>query len=141
MSNIYELTDEKEYLNAYNILVQLRTDITKESYLYLLKEMKKDGYMLFGLYKDKELVSLVGFSLRVNFYNKRHVFVYDLVTDIKYRSLGYGEELLNFVDKWAKENNTEYVALESGIQRVEAHKFYEKKLSYIKWCFSFRKKI
>lgn len=34
---------------------------------------------------------------------------------------------------------SEYVALESGIRRIEAHRFYEEKFNYDKWCFSFRK--
>ncbi|MEY8734403.1 hypothetical protein AB9M92_19405 [Peribacillus frigoritolerans] len=42
---------------------------------------------------------------------------------------------------WAKENGAEYVALESGIQRNEAHRFYEEKLDYDKWCYSFRKTL
>ncbi|MFS0646814.1 GNAT family N-acetyltransferase [Siminovitchia sp. 179-K 8D1 HS] len=107
----------------------------------LLVEMREDGYKLFGLFLGNKIVSVAGISWRVNFYNKRHVFVYDLVTDSSYRSLGYGKKLLEFIHNWAQEKGAEYVALESGIQRIDAHRFYEQKLHYDKWCFSFRRKV
>lgn len=141
MDNISELTTTKQWLEAFPIINQLRTDLIQKTYFELLKEMREDGYRLFGLYDGNRIVSLAGVSLRVNFYNKRHVFVGDLVTDPSYRSLGYGERLLNYIHKWAKESGAEYVALESGIHRMDAHKFYEEKFNYDRWCFSFRKTV
>ncbi|MEI5908472.1 GNAT family N-acetyltransferase [Bacillus spongiae] len=120
---------------------QLRTDLTEVSYLKLFQEMKKDGYQLFALSIENEIVSLAGIAMRVNFYNKRHIYIYDLITSSSHRSKGYGERLLNFIHTFAKESGAEYVALESGLNRVEAHRFYEEKLDYDKWCYSFRKKI
>ncbi len=138
---IQELTNKEQWLEAFPIMNQLRTDLTQKTYLELLEEMREDGYRLYALYKDNQVVSLAGLSWRVNFYNKRHVFIYDLVTDSAQRSFGYGEKLLSYLHNWAKENGASYVALESGIQRNEAHRFYEEKLDYDKWCYSFRKTL
>ncbi|WP_213371691.1 hypothetical protein [Mesobacillus boroniphilus] len=71
---------------------QLRTELTQKTYLELLEEMRKDGYSLYALYKDYRIVSLAGLSWRVNFYYKRHVFIYELITDSAYRSSGFGEK-------------------------------------------------
>ncbi|MFJ8064626.1 GNAT family N-acetyltransferase [Psychrobacillus sp. NPDC096426] len=136
---ISELTNTKQWLEAFPIMKQLRTDLTEETYLELLQDMSRDGYKLFAMYIEDEIVSLVGLSWRINFYNKRHIFIYDLVTDVSHRSFGYGEKLLNYIHDWANENGAEYVALESGLQRNDAHRFYEDKLEYDKWCYSFRK--
>ena len=141
VETIQELTNREQWLDAFPIMNQLRTDLTEETYLELLQEMKKDGYSLYALYKDNQMVSLAGLSWRVNFYSKRHVFIYDLVTDAAYRSSGFGEKLLTYIHNWAKENGAAYVALESGIQRNNAHRFYEDKLEYAKWCYSFRKTL
>ncbi|UHA58723.1 GNAT family N-acetyltransferase [Metabacillus litoralis] len=141
METIQELINKEQWVEAFPIMKQLRTDLTQETYFELLEEMKKDGYSLFALYKDNQIVSLAGLSWRVNFYNKRHVFVYDIVTDHAHRSYGYGEKLLSYIHNWAKENGAAYVALESGIQRNHAHRFYENKLDYDKWCYSFRKTL
>lgn len=138
---IIELIDQDQYLEAFPILKQLRTDLTEESYLELLKQMKQNGYKLFALYNENRIVALTGVGLQINFYNKKYVFVYDLVTDEEHRSKGYGYKLLSHIEKWAKANGAKFVALESGIQRTNAHRFYEGKLDYNKWCYSFRKPI
>ena len=139
--NIIELTTMEQWTDAFPIMSQLRSNLTVETYLELLSQMKKEGYRLFALFSEDKIVALVGLSWRVNFYSKKHVFIYDLVTDASKRSHGYGETLLNFIHGWAKENGADYVALESGIQRIEAHRFYDEKLHYDKWCFSFRKTL
>ncbi|MBD7942593.1 GNAT family N-acetyltransferase [Psychrobacillus sp. Sa2BUA9] len=138
---ISELTTKDQWIEAYPIMKQLRTDMTLEAYIDLLQEMQKDGYKLYALYFQGKIASLVGFSWRTNFYSKRHIFVYDLVTDASRRSGGYGKKLLKYIQDYAKENGAEYVALESGIQRIDAHRFYEEKLEYDKWCYSFRKTL
>lgn len=138
---IQELATEEQWLEAFPIMNQLRTDLTPETYLYLLASMRKEGYRLFGCFMGKRIVSVVGLSWRVNLYNKQHVFVQDLITDSAYRSQGFGEKLLKYIEDWAKENGAAYIALESGIQRTDAHRFYEEKLTYDKWCYSFRKAL
>ena len=138
---IKELTTRQQLITAFPVLNQLRTDLTEESYLDLLQEMQKDGYKLIALYNNEKIVSLAGLSWRINFYNKRHIFIYDLVTDSGHRSFGYGEKLLSYIHRWAKEQGADYVALESGLQRIHAHRFYEEKLDYDKWCYSFRKTL
>ena len=138
---IQELTLQEQWIEAFPVIKQLRTDLTEETYLKLLQEMQKDGYTIFALYNNEKIVAVAGLSWRVNFYNKKHIFIYDLVTDMEYRSFGYGEKLLFYIHSWAKEQGAEYVALESGLQRIDAHRFYEEKLEYDKWCYSFRKPL
>ena len=140
-SYIKELTTQEQLKEAFPVLNQLRTDLTEELYLDLFQEMQKDGYKLIALYNNEKIVSLAGLSWRINFYNKRHIFIYDLVTDSEYRSFGYGEKLLSYIHSLAKNQGAEYVALESGLQRLHAHRFYEEKLDYDKWCYSFRKTL
>ncbi len=66
------------------------------------------------------------------------VWVCDLVTDDNHRSNGYGEKLLSYVHGWAKENGYESVALSSGLQRRDAHRFYEDRMHYDKVSYVFR---
>src|SRR4051794_24534859 len=108
LETISELTNTKQWLEAFPIMKQLRTDLTEETYIELLQDMSKDGYKLYAMYVKDEIVSLIGLSWRINFYNKRHIFIYDLVTDVSQRSFGYGEKLLKYIHDWANENGAEY---------------------------------
>lgn len=139
--NILELTTIDQWVQAFPVMQQLRTDLTEKSFLDLLHEMRKEGYQLFSLIVNNQIVSLAGIGSRTNFYNKRHVYIYDLVTDSSHRSYGYGKKLLSYIHHWSLENGAVYVALESGLQRTDAHRFYEEKFDYDKWCYSFRRTL
>lgn len=69
------------------------------------------------------------------------IWVCDLVTDSTKRSKGYGEKLLAYVHEWAKANHYETVALSSGLQRTDAHRFYEEKMGYNKASYVFKKAL
>jgi len=53
-------------------------------------------------------------------------FIENVIVDEKYRNKGIGKKLMEMAIEYAKENNCYKVTLQSGIKRMEAHKFYEK---------------
>ncbi|WP_338086258.1 hypothetical protein [Lysinibacillus xylanilyticus] len=67
---IKQLTSQQEWMEAYPVMAQLRTKLTLEKYLLLLKEMTRDGYLLFALYENMQIVAVAGLSWRVNFYSE-----------------------------------------------------------------------
>ncbi len=132
-ATIKELNSHEEILKAYPIMKQLRTHLDEQSYLDLVLEAKeKDRYKLYALIDQGEIVAVAGFKIMTTLYYGRFVWVCDLVTDQHNRSRGCGEKLLNYVHKWAKDQGLESVALSSGLQREEAHRFYEEKWITIK---------
>ncbi|WP_100013265.1 GNAT family N-acetyltransferase [Lentibacillus sediminis] len=139
---INELQSQKEILEAFPIMNQLRTHLDEATYLDLVTEAKeKDMYRLFALYDQQEIVAVTGFKPMITLYYGRFVWVCDLVTDSSKRSNGYGERLLSYVHKWAKENGYESVALSSGLKRIDAHRFYEERLDYDKVSYVFKKPL
>lgn len=138
---IYELKEKRDWQEAFPLIKQLRTHLNENSYLKFLDKMIDEGYKLFALYDDDQMAALAGVVVRTNFYYGHHVFVYDLVTDSSRRSQGYGEQLLTYIHQFAKENGCHMVALESGLPRSDAHRFYESRMGYTKFCFSFKKEL
>ena len=137
-----ELHSQEEILEAFPVMHQLRTHLDEKAYLELVMEAKeKDMYRLFALYDQGEIVAVTGFKPMITLYYGRFVWVCDLVTDNSKRSNGYGEKLLSFVHEWADENGYERVALSSGLQRVDAHRFYEEKMGYDKVSYVFKKEL
>jgi hypothetical protein len=88
--HVEELNTEAGWREAYPVMQQLRTDLDPDTYLSLVTTMAADGYRLFALRVDGSIVALAGVALRTNFYYRRYLFVYDLVTDAAARSQGYG---------------------------------------------------
>lgn len=136
MKKIIKINKEDDLIKSFEVMKELRTDLDLNSFLSLFGVMQKEGYELYALLEDTSIKALAGVSIRTNFYNKRHLFVHDLVT-----TSGYGYEMMNYLFQFAKEKECSYIALESGLQRVDAHRFYEDKLTFDKFCYSYRKEL
>jgi GNAT superfamily N-acetyltransferase len=141
MDSIKELTTKNEWLEAFPVMYELRTHLDENAYLELLYKMVDEGYKMFALFNDIQIVAVTGVIIRTNFYDGRHIFVYDLVTRSSVCSKGYGEKLLTYIEQWGKEHGCEKVALDSGLQRMDAHRFYENRMGFGKFSYGFKKII
>jgi len=137
-----ELRTKEEILAGFSVMKHLRTHLDENSYLELVLEaQQKEGYRLVALYDHGKMVAITGFMPMITLYNGRFIWVCDLVTAPSERSKGYGEKLLSYVHQWAKENGYSIVSLSSGLQRVDAHRFYEEKMQYDKVSYVFLKRL
>ncbi|WP_087975166.1 GNAT family N-acetyltransferase [Oceanobacillus rekensis] len=136
---IKELQSKKDIMEAFPVMKHLRTHLDDETYLKLVLEAKEiDSYKMFALFDEEEIVAVIGFKPMITLYYGRFVWVCDLVTDKNQRSQGHGEKLLTYVHKWANKNSYESVALSSGLQRTDAHRFYENRMEYDKVSYVFK---
>jgi GNAT superfamily N-acetyltransferase len=139
---IKELKSEKEWKEAYPVMKQLRTHLDEEQFLELVQEAtQKENYNIAALYNNDKVEAVTGFMPMITLYNGRFIWVCDLVTASDSRSKGYGEALLNYVHNWSKENGYDIVSLSSGLQRKDAHRFYENKMEYDKVSYVFLKRL
>lgn len=131
---IRELT-LKELYPAYEVLKQLRTELSYDAFEDLVYEMRHMEYKMFGILEDEELVCYAGVAVQTNLYHKRHLYVFDLVSDAQKRSKGYGAMMLGFLHDYAKMCACENIVLSSSFVREDAHRFYENngfaKVSYV----------
>lgn len=139
--NVKEIKTKEQLEGVLPVLQQLRTALTKEEVQSLFHQMKEERYQLFSLYNEEnEVVSLAGVAICTNFYNKKHVFVYDLVTAEAHRSKGYGKALLSYIEEWGAEKECSSVVLTSAFPRINAHRFYERE-GYDKVSHAFCKEL
>uniref|UniRef100_A0A7U4DLY2 GCN5-related N-acetyltransferase n=1 Tax=Geobacillus sp. (strain Y4.1MC1) TaxID=581103 RepID=A0A7U4DLY2_GEOS0 len=137
-----ELRTKEEILAGFSVMKHLRTHLDENSYLELVLEaQQKEGYRLVALYDHGKMVAITGFMPMITLYNGRFIWVCDLVTAPSERSKGYGEKLLSYVHQWAEENGYGIASLSSGLQRVDAHRFYEEKMQYDKVSYVFLKRL
>jgi GNAT superfamily N-acetyltransferase len=141
MIEIQELRSPQEWQEALPVLRELRPNLIEPDYLRLLESMGQEGYRLFALRDDGIIVSLAGVAVRTNFHYGRHVWVHDLVTASTARSRGHGRRLLDFIENFARRENCKVVALSSGLQRTDAHRFYEKHMSYDRTSYVLKKTL
>ncbi|MCF6330656.1 MAG: GNAT family N-acetyltransferase [Sulfurimonas sp.] len=115
----------KELDIVYELISQLRTELSYKEFEDLIYEMRHMEYKMIGIFEDKKLITYAGVAIQTNLYHKRHLYVYDLVTDSALRAQGYGKMMLDYLVDYSKVAMCESIVLSSGFQRKKAHKFYE----------------
>jgi len=123
---------------AFPVISQLRPHRSLEEYIEIVKEMASTGYQIVCLFESGKVVAYAGFARLTILHYGDHIWVYDLVTDENKRSKGYGKLLMSYIENLAEENALQCVALQSGFQRIDAHRFYEN-IGYDKVSFVFKK--
>jgi GNAT superfamily N-acetyltransferase len=140
-NEIRELPTVEEFRAAFSVVRELRDHLTKDQYEEYVDEMREEGYRLFAVFEQSDIVAVAGVVIQTNFDNGRHLFVCDLVTDENHRSKGHGERLMQFVSQWARDHGCERLTLESGLWREDAHRFYEDRLGMDRYCYTFKKEL
>ena len=140
-STIKELTTREELAAAYPVMHQLRTHLDTEAYLLHLEVMREAGYRMFASFDGEDIKALAGVAIRTNFYYGRFLYVYDLITDEATRSKGHGKLLLDHLEELARADGCQTIALSSGVQRIDAHRFYEDKMAYDRVSYVFKKEL
>lgn len=94
-----------------------------------------------ALLVDGDFVRAVAvWRLVENTYEGRRMYVDDLVSDEAFRSQGFGNSLLGWLEAQAKSLGCDVLALDSGVQRQKAHRFYFREGMHIP-SFCFRKAL
>ena len=132
--------DLKELYVVYDVLKQLRQELSYKEFEDLIYDMRHMEYKMFGIMDGEELMSYAGVAVQTNLYHKRHLYVFDLVTDANHRSKAYGKMMLEYLRDYAKTCMCENIVLSSGFAREKAHAFYEKN-GFEKKSFVFLKTI
>ena len=116
----------KELYTVYDVVKQLRAELSYNEFEDLIYDMRHMEYKMFGILERGELVCYSGVAVQTNLYHKRHLYIFDLVTDEKYRRQGYGKMMLEYLRDYAKTAACENIVLSSELEREEVHSFYEK---------------
>ena len=139
---IDELTTEVEWREAFPVMRELRTHLDEATFLDLMREMKPAGYQLLAARDASGVIrALAGIGEHTNLYYGHHIWVYELITTASERSHGYGKALMDSIDVLARDLGCDTVALASGLQRADAHRFYEQKAHLKASAYTFQKAI
>lgn len=139
---VKEVVDPEGFEQAFPVMAELCDHLSKIEYLDLLMDMRKDGYRMFALYNDNEqITSLAGVAIRTDFFNGRHLWIYDFVTGSESRSTGAGSILAEHLEQFAKSEGCEKIVLYSGMSRERAHHFWEARRGFERRGIVFKKPL
>ena len=138
---VSELRSEAELREAFPVMRDLRTHLDEATYMDRVRTMTLAGYRLLALRDGGVIVAVAGIEVATDLHLGRHVWVHDLVTRADARSRGYGAALLAHVEDLGRREGCDTVALNSGVQRHDAHRFYETRMGYVRTAYTFAKRV
>jgi len=133
-------TDD-EIAACFPVMHELRPHLVSDAFVALVRSQERSGgYRIVSRSIDGEVVAVAGFRILENLAWGRFLYVDDLVTSAKARSNGHGSALLRWLESCAAENGCTRLHLDSGVQRLDAHRFYDRE-SFARLCIHFAKPI
>jgi GNAT superfamily N-acetyltransferase len=114
---------------------QLRPQLPAD-YAARLHEIFAAGAHMTIVAEKENVVSVAVWRLIENTCEGRRLYVDDLVSDATQRSRGAGRLLLDWLKNEAANRGCDVLALDSGVQRRDAHRFYfREKMTISSFCF------
>jgi GNAT superfamily N-acetyltransferase len=128
--NVIPVTDESGAVTNADMLVaaegvhrQLRPHLPSD-YVARMNEVFASGAEMAVAIEGSEVAGLAVFRILEKTFTGRELYCDDLVTDEKRRSRGVGHALVQYMEEVGRERGCDVLALDSGTQRQQAHKFY-----------------
>lgn len=157
MSLIRLATTDVALRRCYAVMRQLRPHLSEEQYLAQVRRQEEQGYCTAMLEEGSAGIlparpggtgaapvesaapvrAVAGYRIMENLFSGVHMYVDDLVTDETTRSRGQGAELLDWLIAQAGAAGCVSFELDSGTQRIHAHRFYLRQRMVIS-AFHFR---
>ena len=143
---LIEVTDnggsiiELDWLIKAEVVHRQLRPMLPTDYVARMRVIFANGARLLVVEHEGQVVGLAVWRLIENTYEGLRLYIDDLVTDEHRRSMGIGKLLLQHLEDKAKDFGCHVLALDSGVQRAAAHKFYFREGMHIP-SFCFRKSL
>lgn len=130
VARVVEVTPEETVRTyaAFCILREGRAIMkSPEAFVAWVNERQRpQGYRVVGAFLPDKLdaVAAAGFRIHCMLSRGSMLYVDDLVTIPEYRSMGYADQVFNWLLQEARRLGCERFHLDSGHQRHDAHRFY-----------------
>lgn len=140
-SDIRLATTDSEIEACFPVVYALRPHLERDTFVARVRfQERSGGFRIVSRSIDGEIVAVAGFRILENLAWGRLLYVDDLVTAPEARSKGHGSALLRWLEAFAAENGCARLHLDSGVQRLDAHRFYDRE-GFARSCIHFAKPI
>lgn len=123
-----------------NELGYTNLDFNKLTNRFQRMKQNQDYFILVA--KDADaVVGFIGICKGIAFeLDGEYIRIIALAVNTDYQHNGIGAQLIRYAEGYAIEQGIHYILVNSGLQRMDAHRFYEKN-GYTKKGYSFKKEI
>ena len=121
-----DLNNSSELEAAFELLKQLRSHLTFDTFRENIFKLKNENYELWSLQVGGRIVALAGLRTYTDFVRGTHLYIDDLVVDQSLRSQGYGAKLLKFTEDLCSEKSLPSLRLACAHENKKGYAFYQR---------------
>lgn len=119
---------DADIARCFPVMHQLRPHLIEAEFVARVRQQQQENFHLaFATDSSGVVRSVAGFRVMELLFSGRTLYVDDLVTDAAARSQGFGDKLFDWLVAHARARGCAMFSLDSGTQRVDAHRFYLRK--------------
>ncbi len=133
------VVDARMLKAAERVHRQLRPHLPPD-YAQRMKQVFASGAEMAVAVVGGKVAGVTVFRVVEKTFTGRELYCDDLITDEKQRSKGVGHALIEYMERIGRSRRCDALALDSGTQRQQAHKFYFREQMPIT-AFHFTKKL
>lgn len=119
------IDDEEDLKTAVQVLIELRPGLSSNQIAKQVIRQKQDGFQLLAAFQVAQCVAVAGFWINEKLAWGKHLYIDDLVTAATVRGQKIGAQLLGECISIARQQGCQSLHLDSGVQRLDAHRFYK----------------
>lgn len=134
------LLEQNEMPLILSLVQLLNPDLDMSILENRLNKMIQKGYLCAGLFYDNELAGICGLWHLEKFYAGTHIEPDNVIIDPRYRGMGLGKRLFEWIDDYAAKNACETIELNCYVGNSAAHRFWMNE-GYKILGFHFQKKL
>lgn len=124
---IFIAHDDDQIASCLPVLSQLRPQLEPDAFVQRIRALgSATGFQLACL-DDGGIRAVAGYRIGDWLHAGRYLEIEDLVTSVDCRSQGLGGQLFDWLVREAARQSCRQIRLLSGVKRIEAHRFYERK--------------
>ena len=126
MSQVKRALTSEDISKCRRAIQALRPLLTEELYHEAVSKTLADNRQLIYIEGNGEAAAIAVFETGYNLFRGKYIYIDDLSTLPEYRGNGYAGILLDWIFKYARDENFNQVDLDSGVSetRTDAHRLY-----------------
>lgn len=118
---------EKDVARCYDAIHALYPELSCEDFVRRVLRQFTEGYRLVCLEKSNNVKSIIGFRISNILSRGKSIYVEDFATVPSSQSMGFGNDLFDWVCRHAISQGCAWVHLDCRVQNFKGHKFYSRK--------------
>lgn len=126
-ANIVRAESDDDIAKCFPVLAELRPHLQNAEFVSTINGLAERAGFKLAYLIDGDVKAVAGYRVSEWLHTGKYLEIEDLVTTNAARSQGYGGLLFDWLVAEAKREGCRQLRLISGVQRTDAHRFYERK--------------